>query len=138
MRKKDIIIGSTYVAKVSGKLATVRVVRESPYGGWDGVNVATGREIRVRSGARLRRPATVRAAKASTPASTSLPIGTRGAIYIMGDGVQKAVGVIREAETDEVGTSYRVDVTEGDQCAEHRTADGELWVCQFEVKPLPA
>jgi hypothetical protein len=36
-------------------LAKVRITGESPYGGWRGTNLATGREIRIRSAARLRR-----------------------------------------------------------------------------------
>jgi hypothetical protein len=97
------------------------------YGGWDAVNTQTKRTVRVRSAARLRR----RVDRAP------ITIGTRVAISI-DQGLQKAEGVVREFETDDSGTSYRVDVTSGDQCNEHRTADGELWVCQFEVKPLPA
>lgn len=57
MKKRDIEIGETYIAKVSGVLTKVRIKRESPYGGWQGVNLATGREIRIRSAARLRRHA---------------------------------------------------------------------------------
>ena len=57
MKRQDVQIGSTYIAKVSGVLAKVRITGESPYGGWRGTNLATGREIRVRSAARLRRPA---------------------------------------------------------------------------------
>ena len=44
-----------YVAKVSGSLVAVRIDRESPYGGWDATNLATGRAVRIRSAARLRR-----------------------------------------------------------------------------------
>jgi len=57
MKKRDIEIGNTYIAKVSGVLAKVRITGESPYGGWHGKNLATGREVRIRSAARLRRPA---------------------------------------------------------------------------------
>ena len=57
MKKAEIQIGNTYIAKVSGVLAKVRITGESPYGGWRGKNLATGREIRIRSAARLRRPA---------------------------------------------------------------------------------
>lgn len=57
MKKAEIQIGSTYIAKVSGVLAKVRITGESPYGGWRGMNLATGREVRIRSAARLRRPA---------------------------------------------------------------------------------
>jgi hypothetical protein len=57
MNKQDTRIGCTYIVKVSGVLAKVRIDRESPYGGWHGTNLATGREIRIRGAARLRRPA---------------------------------------------------------------------------------
>ena len=57
MKKSEIEGGTTYIAKVSGVLAKVRITGESPYGGWRGKNLATGREVRIRSAARLRRPA---------------------------------------------------------------------------------
>ena len=56
MKKRDIKIGETYLAKVSGKIVPVRITNESPYGGWNAVNTTTGREVRIRSAARLRRP----------------------------------------------------------------------------------
>lgn len=54
MKKKDVRIGGRYRAKVSGKLTTVRIDRESPYGGWDATNLETGRRVRIRSAQRLR------------------------------------------------------------------------------------
>ena len=57
MKKREIEIGTTYIVKVSGVLANVRITGESLYGGWRGTNLATGREVRIRSAARLRRPA---------------------------------------------------------------------------------
>jgi len=54
VKKAQIQIGHTYRAKVSGKLADVRITGESRYGGWDGVNVATGRTVRIKGAARLR------------------------------------------------------------------------------------
>ena len=57
MKRQDVQIGSIYIVKVSGVLAKVRIAGKSPYGGWIGRNLATGREIRIRSAARLRRPA---------------------------------------------------------------------------------
>ncbi len=57
MKKQDVQIGSVYIAKVSGALTKVRIDRQSPYGGWQGTNLATGREVRIRGAARLRRPA---------------------------------------------------------------------------------
>jgi len=54
MQKHNIQVGSTYIVKVSGTLAKVCLTRESPRGGWYGTNLATGREIRIRTAARLR------------------------------------------------------------------------------------
>ena len=58
MQKQHVYIGATYIVKVSGALAKVRVTREHPRGGWSGTNLATGREIRIRTAARLRSEAT--------------------------------------------------------------------------------
>ena len=57
MKKSDIEQGGLYVVKVSGKLATVKILGPSPYGGWIGRNTETGRDVRIRTAARLRRPA---------------------------------------------------------------------------------
>jgi hypothetical protein len=54
MKKHSVHIGAIYIVKVSGKLARVRITRECDYGGWYGTNLATGRQIRIRSAARLR------------------------------------------------------------------------------------
>ena len=54
MQKHNIKVGSTYIVKVSGTLAKVHLTREHPRGGWYGTNLATGREIRIRTAARLR------------------------------------------------------------------------------------
>ena len=58
MQKQDIRIGSTYIVKVSGTLTKVRITREHDRGGWYGTNLATGREIRIRTAARLRKEVT--------------------------------------------------------------------------------
>ena len=54
MQKHDVKLGTTYIVKVSGTLAKVRLTREHPRGGWYGTNLATGREVRIRTAARLR------------------------------------------------------------------------------------
>ena len=61
MQKHNVKVGSTYIVKVSGTLAKVRITREHDRAGWYGTNLGTGREIRIRTAARLRsevRPAT--------------------------------------------------------------------------------
>jgi len=54
MKKNEVKIGETYRAKVSGTIANVRITGENPYGGWDGINVATKRKVRIKSAQRLR------------------------------------------------------------------------------------
>lgn len=54
MKKSEIDIGGVYVAKVSGKLARLRIERESPHGGWEATNLETKRGVRVKSPRRLR------------------------------------------------------------------------------------
>ena len=54
MQKHNVKVGMTYIVKVSGTLAKVRLTREHPSGGWYGTNLATGREVRIRTAARLR------------------------------------------------------------------------------------
>jgi hypothetical protein len=53
MKKANVSIGGTYRAKVSGSYTRVRITSESRYGGWDAINLATGRRIHVRTAARL-------------------------------------------------------------------------------------
>lgn len=54
MQKKNIVIGGKYLAKVSGKVVIVKVISEARLGGYNVINLTTGRTIRVRTGARLR------------------------------------------------------------------------------------
>lgn len=49
VRKVDVIIGGVYIKKVSGVRTRVRVLRVSRYGGWEGVNLATGHAVRIKS-----------------------------------------------------------------------------------------
>ena len=54
MKTKDVQIGKTYRANVSGNPAIVRIDRESPFGGWDATNLGTGKRVRIKSPQRLR------------------------------------------------------------------------------------
>jgi len=60
MKAINVHVGETYEVRVSGNLARVRIVSTHPSGGWNGVNEATGREIRLRSARRLRCNLTLR------------------------------------------------------------------------------
>lgn len=54
MKKNDVKVGTVYRVKVSGKICDVRITGENPHGGWDGLNVATNRNVRIKSPQRLR------------------------------------------------------------------------------------
>ena len=54
MKKSDVQIGHTYLAKVSGQVVPVKILGESPYKGWIARNEKTGREVRIKSAQRLR------------------------------------------------------------------------------------
>ena len=56
MKKNEVQIGQVYVARVSDRLANVRIEAENRYGGWDGTNLETGKKVRIKSAQRLRVP----------------------------------------------------------------------------------
>ena len=49
MQSKNVKIGQTYWAKISGKSVKARIESVSPYGGWDATNLSTGRKARIKS-----------------------------------------------------------------------------------------
>ncbi|MCC6910000.1 MAG: winged helix-turn-helix domain-containing protein [Phycisphaerales bacterium] len=71
MKKNEVQIGSTYTAKVSGKIAKVRIDAENRNGGWDATNLETKKKVRIKSAQRLR-------AEVGSPpkASTTPPAGS--------------------------------------------------------------
>jgi len=54
MKKHEVKIGGTYLAKVSEKVVQVRIDAENPHGGWDATNLATKKKVRIKSAQRLR------------------------------------------------------------------------------------
>lgn len=57
MKRDDVKIGSNYKAKVSDKLTIVRIDAEHAGGGWEATNLATGKQVRIKSAQRLHGPA---------------------------------------------------------------------------------
>lgn len=62
MTNDEIVIGGVFVAKISNKLVPVRIDRQinrfglrSTRRGWQATNLATGRQVTIKSGAKLRR-----------------------------------------------------------------------------------
>jgi hypothetical protein len=93
MKKSDVKIGATYLVKVAGNLAPVKITREHD-GGWDGASVKTGKTIRIKSAQRLRKrldddaPVASKAAKATKDArpARKRDTGERGATGGQRDG----------------------------------------------------
>ena len=54
MKKHEVKVGGTYLAKVSDKVVQVRIDAENPHGGWDATNLATKKKVRIKSAQRLR------------------------------------------------------------------------------------
>jgi hypothetical protein len=54
MKKNEVKVGGSYLAKVSDKVVAVRITGENPRGGWDATNEATGKAVRIKSAQRLR------------------------------------------------------------------------------------
>ncbi|GMU38252.1 MAG: hypothetical protein KJ057_09710 [Phycisphaerae bacterium] len=67
MKKNEVHLGETYIAKVSGNLVPVRIDADNPHGGWHATNTETGRKVHIKSAQRLRRPA---ASEAPVPVET--------------------------------------------------------------------
>ncbi|MBP7946073.1 MAG: winged helix-turn-helix domain-containing protein [Verrucomicrobia bacterium] len=55
MKNSDVQMGATYLVKVADNLVPVKLTREHPSGGWEGVSVKTGKTIRIKSAQRLRK-----------------------------------------------------------------------------------
>lgn len=73
MKKDDVEIGGTYMAKVSDKVVAVRIDAANSRGGWDATNLSTNKQIRIKSAQRLRGPAPQRHARqASAPTTPQL------------------------------------------------------------------
>ena len=53
MKAQDVTLNEVYTVKVSGKLAPVKITQKLAQG-WMGINTKTGREIRIRTAAKLR------------------------------------------------------------------------------------
>ena len=59
MQQDQVQIGKTYAAKVTDKIAPVRIDSENEHGGWNATNLRTNKQIRIKSAQRLRNEITV-------------------------------------------------------------------------------
>jgi len=68
MKKDDVKVGQEYLVKVSDRVVPVRIDAEHASGkGWVGTNIVTGRQVRIKSAQRLRRPVAETPQEAPTP-----------------------------------------------------------------------
>lgn len=56
MKKNEVKVGGTYLAKVTDKVVPVRLDAENSHGGWDATNLSTNKKVRIKSAQRLRGP----------------------------------------------------------------------------------
>jgi hypothetical protein len=68
-----------------------------------------------------------------TEMKSPLPPGTL-VEFDIGQGLAVGRATIIAAEYDD-GWLYQLDDVAGDHADDHRNADGQLWVCDFEVRP---
>jgi hypothetical protein len=54
MKKNEVEIGGTYLAKVGARSVEVRIESETAKGGWNAVSVASGKPIRIKDPKHLR------------------------------------------------------------------------------------
>jgi len=69
MKQTEVQIGGLYKAKVTNRVVTVQILRENTHGGWDALNTATNKEVRIKSAARLHGPARGTNTVVKTPTS---------------------------------------------------------------------
>jgi hypothetical protein len=103
MKKDDVKIGGTYMAKVSDKVVAVRIDAANARGGWDATNLSTNKQVRIKSAQRLRGPAPQReegqrgravAETQAADAATTVPVTPAKRARKAGDpGAKKSSGL---------------------------------------------
>jgi len=58
MKTINVEIGGCYLAKITNKLTTVKILSKATYGGWLARNLKTGREVHIKSAKKLRKRVT--------------------------------------------------------------------------------
>ena len=67
MKKEQVKVGGTCTAKITDKVAPVRIDKEHPRGGWDATNLSTNRQVRIKSAQKLRGEVKAKDAGATPP-----------------------------------------------------------------------
>jgi len=86
MKKSEVKVGAHYLAKVSDKVVAVRITAPNIHGGWDALNTATGKRVRIKSAQRLRGEARPKTAPKAADAAH------------VGAGAKPAAGLAKECQ----------------------------------------
>jgi len=73
MKKNEVKVGHTYVAKVSDRLVPVRIDSVHSKQGWNATNTKTGKRIHVKSAQRLRQEAKPASGRKAKPSAGTRP-----------------------------------------------------------------
>lgn len=126
MKKDEVKVGETYLAKVSDKVVPVRLDAENPRGGWDATNMATNKKVRIKSAQRLRGKAKTSAkaeAVGSGPAMEPTPEPAKLTIHVNHDRNEgKWFWSVREGKVE------HHDGDDGFDTEDKARADGEKWL----------
>lgn len=55
MTRDQVEMSRHYIVRIKGAETVVKIVAVNPRGGWFGMNVQTGRDVKIKTGARLKR-----------------------------------------------------------------------------------
>ncbi len=134
MKKADISIGSTYLAKVSGRVVPVKINSVSDYGGWYATNTITGKEIRIKSAQRLRKQVVSRSEPLNKD-RVHLPERSPASIRL-----EKSLGELADEAhrckiTPEEHDQQFNAILAAEEDARNRTPDSELDPSELEDQP---
>lgn len=127
MKKNEVKVGETYLAKVSDKVVPVRLDAENPRGGWDATNMATNKKVRIKSAQRLRGAAT---SKSKASAAKGETVGVEAPPSP--EALTAAAHFDREAKkwfwTIRQDKQEHFDSPDSYDSEEKANADGEKWL----------
>ncbi|MCG3174642.1 MAG: hypothetical protein GMKNLPBB_02902 [Myxococcota bacterium] len=139
MKKNEVKVGGTYLAKVTDKVVQVRLDAEHPRGGWQATNLSTKKQIRIKSAQRLRGPAKP-AAKTTTidaGGGVMVDVAERTSESTTPDPAKLTVHVAHDRKDDKWFWSVREDKVEHHVGAEAFDSDesakaaGDQWLASY-------
>jgi len=108
MQQDQVQIGKTYAAKVTDKIAPVRIDSENEHGGWNATNLRTNKQIRIKTAQRLRNEITV---PDDDPAKAEEALQAAAAVSGGGNsgGRKRAKKKLSQKERDQLRAQHKAD-----------------------------